>query len=145
MAESAQPAPAVRRMDPQKWARRFRRYTIVFAIVVLVAGFAVFGTRWVPVNMDTVPDVPPGSYCILDKRQSAAQVGSNVFVELPDGELILSRIATRSDDTITLLHPNQASFIPDSRVFGALPHRAIVGTVICVFPPDSGNGSRGGK
>ena len=143
MNPSATAATARRRIDPAVWARRVRRGTLVVAVVLLVAAFALFGTQWVPAGMDTVPDVPAGSYCILDKRLGAAQVGRDVFVTTPAGNLVLSRVVARDAETITVNHPNAGAAAPDSRSFGALPLRAVRGTVICVFPPDTASPARG--
>ena len=124
-------------------ARRIRRWTLVLGIAALVAGYFLFGARWVPADMDTVPAIPPGSFCIVDKRTSAVRVGSHVFVEVPGSGVVLSRVATRTSESLTVRHPNPASRWPDSRTIGSLPLAAVRGTVLGAFPADEDD-ERGG-
>lgn len=124
-------------------ARRIRRWTLLLGVGALVLGYLCFGARWVPADMDTVPEIPPGSFCVLDKRDRAVQVGSHVFVELPGAGVVLTRVATRDGDRITVRHPNPGSAIPDSRAVGSVPLAAVRGTVLGAFAPDGR--SRGGR
>jgi hypothetical protein len=128
----ARTRPAV---DPMRTAKVLRRATVVLAVVAFAWFLLKFGTAWVPANMDTVPGVPPGAWCIVDRWASGLRVGSDVFVETPAGT-VLSRVAALDDDTVTVLHPNAGSRWPDSRTFGALPRRAVASTVLVVFPMD---------
>lgn len=118
-------------------ARRVRQLTLIGALAAGIWVFTCFGTRWVPPGMDTVPEVPPGSYCILDKRQASVKVGSNVFVDVPGTGVLLSRVDTLDGIAITLHNPNPLSQMPDSRALGPVPLRCVVGVVLGVFPRDA--------
>lgn len=97
-----------------------------------------FGAMRVNQQMDTLIDtVPPGSLCIVDKRQGAAQPGDAVFVQLADGGILLSRVTARAaDGSLTVRNDNRDSRWPDSASLGPLPASALRGTVRVVFPPD---------
>jgi hypothetical protein len=128
--------PARRRpaLDKLVIAKMLRRGTVLLAVVAFTWFLLKFGTTWVPAGMDTVPDVPPGSWCIVDRWASGLRVGSDVFVDTPAGP-VLSRVAAVDDDTVTVLHPNAGARWPDSRSFGPLPRRAVTSAVLVVFPP----------
>lgn len=144
MAVTAAPSRDRRRFDPARIATWIRRTTAVCAAALAIWVFTVLGTEWVPRDMDTVPDIPPGSWCVLDRRQSRVAVGSDVFVDVPGLGLVLSRVVELGPDTVTVRHPNAASSVPDSRTFGALPRRCIRGIVRVALPPDTApRGSRG--
>lgn len=129
--------PAGKRVDPLAIARRVRQVTLLLAVGAGIWIFTCFGTRWVPPGMDAVLDAPPGSYCILDKRASSVKVGSNVFVDVPGVGVVLSRIDTMDELSITLHNPNPLSQMPDSRALGPVPRRCVLGVVLGVFPRDS--------
>lgn len=136
------PARAQASFDPTSTARRLRRWSAVLAAAAFTWFLLKFGTAWVPTNMDTVPDVPAGSWCIVDRWSSGLRVGSDVFVDTPEG-VLLSRVATLDADTLTVLHPNGSSRWPDSKHFGVLPRRAVQSTVMVVFRSAGGEPSRG--
>lgn len=127
--------PRVARFDPAGWARWIRRATFVFAAACLIWVFASFGTRWVPAGMNTVPAIAAGSWCLVDVRRSAVQVGSDVFVEVPGSGLLLSRVTHLDADTVSVQNPNPDAGYPDSRVFGALPRACLRGKVVCSLAP----------
>ncbi len=120
--------------DPQRVARWLRRGTALIAVVGFVWLVMRYSTAWVPAGMDTVPGLPPGSWCIID-RHPALRVGADVFVDAPGGRIV-SRIAAVDDTTVTVLHPNSASSVPDSRTFGPLARTQVHGTVLVVFAAD---------
>jgi hypothetical protein len=125
-----QPAPR----DPARLARGLRRATWLLAVVAGVWFFLRFGTAWVPRGMNTVPEAPPGSWCIVDRWAGGLRVGSDVFVDTPAG-LVLSRVTALDAETVTIRHPNVHSGWRDSGDFGPLP-RANVRSVVCVtFAP----------
>lgn len=130
--------PAKRRLglDPSPATKWIKRLTWAVAGVTVLGFFTCFGTQRVPTGMDTVPAIRPGSLCIVDKRKSAIREGSNVFVDVPGGGTVLSRVTALDADTVTVLHPNPGSRLPDSRSFGPLPRRMIRSTVLAVFAPD---------
>ena len=129
------PARSEPRVNPIGSAKRLRRATVVLAVVAFTWFLLQFGTKWVPAGMDTVPGIPPGSWCIVDRWSIGLRVGSDVFVAVPGGE-VLSRVAALDGDTVTVRHPNEHAGAPDSRTFGALPRHAVRATVLVVFPPD---------
>lgn len=143
LGEMASAAPRRARLDPLVLARRLRRLTLLVAAGAAIWFFTCFGAKWVPAGMDTVPEIPPGSYCILDKRQSTVQVGSNVFLEVPGTGLLLSRVAAIDGDTVTVRHPNPRSTLPDSTTLGPLPRRCLCGVVLGVFASGDGGQARG--
>lgn len=117
-----------------------------FALLCGLALWLCFGLLRVPAGMDTTPAVPPGSTCVIDKRSGAAQVGSLVFVDVPGGGTVLSRVReVAADGGLLLRHDNLESRLPDSRALGALPRTALRGTVLTVFVPDTTSELPGGK
>lgn len=120
--------------DPLHWAKWVRRGTLVVGLTVMTWFFLRFGTEWVPRGMDTVPDAPPGAWCVVDRWSRGLRIGSIVFVDTPAGRMV-SRVATLDADTVTLLHPNGASPIPDARTFGTVPRSQVISTVVIALPP----------
>ena len=77
------PARERREVDALVAARWLRRGTVVLAVVAFTWFLLKFGTAWVPANMDTVPGVPPGAWCIVDRWAGGLRVGrSRVLLEL---------------------------------------------------------------
>lgn len=100
--------PSARKVgfDPQPPARWLKRATAVLAVVGGVVFFSWFGTQRVPPGMDTVPTIPPGSLCIIDRRQGTAQIGYHVFVDVPGGGTLLSQV-TQADAAGGVRHEPQ--------------------------------------
>lgn len=126
------------RFDTLRAARLARRAMLPAVLLSAMVLYWCFGVMRVNSAMDTLPDkVPPGSLCVIDKRQSAAGVGDAVFVEAPGGGILLSRVTARGDDgSLTLRNDNSQARFPDSDDFGPVPASALRGTVRVVFPPD---------
>jgi hypothetical protein len=112
-----------------------RRATFVGAIGVFCWFFLRFGTEWVPAGMDTNLALPPGTWCVVDRWSRGVRVGSDVFVDGPDG-LLLSQVAAIDAAAVTLQHANPASLVADSRQFGPLPRAQLRGTVVVGLRPD---------
>ncbi len=129
------PVPAA----PSLRAARFvRRAMLPFAIVCGVVLWWCFGVLRVPQGMDTTPEAPPGSVCIIDKRQGSAQPGKLAFVDLPAGGTLLSRITARDErGLLTLTNDRAQSQLPDSRTLGPLPVARVRGTVLVVLLPEA--------
>lgn len=123
--------------DLQRLTKRLRRITACLGIAFGIFCVVRFGSMWVPARMDTVPTIPPGSWCLVDRWKGGMHVGSDVFVDVDAGR-VLTRIAAIDQDTVTVLHPNGNSAWPDSRQFGLLPHAAVHSTVMVVFAGDGG-------
>lgn len=119
--------------DPASFARRMQRIGWVVAIAAIVVFLLRFGTERVPRGMDTVPDMPPGSLCFVDRSAGSVLVGAHVFLQIPDLGLVLSRVAAVDDQTITIEHPNAHSGWPDSRGLGPLPRACVRSTVLTTF------------
>jgi hypothetical protein len=128
------PTASTPRVDPLRWARSVRRVTFFAGAIAIAWFFLRFGTEWVPRGMDTVPGLPPGAWCVVDRWSRGLRVGSDVFVDTPAGAM-LSRIAALDATSVTLQHPNAASAIPDSRAFGAVPRTNVRGTVVVALQP----------
>lgn len=122
-------------LDVLQLAKRLRRWASLLAVVVFAWFLLQFGTAWVPTGMATVPGIPPGAWCIVDRWSIGARVGSDVFVDTPDGR-VLSRIVALDDRELRVEHPNPFTGFRDSRQFGALPRGALASTVMVVFQPE---------
>lgn len=109
-----------------------RRLTFAATAVIAVLFVMRFRTRWVPAGMDTTSHMPPGSWCLIDRWASGMQVGSDVFVETPEG-VLLSRVRSLDATTLRVEHEDARSRLPDSRKFGPLPRSAVVGKVMVVL------------
>lgn len=136
------PSGSKPRFDVGAQAKRLRRATTWCAIVAFTWFLLQFGAVWVPEGMTTVRAMPPGSWCIVDRWSIGVRVGSQVFVDGPDGR-VLSQVARLDADTVTIEHPNAGSGLRDSRDFGPLPRGAIAATVMVAFPPGARVGSDG--
>ena len=123
-----------RAMSQVRLGRKLRRWGLIPTAILLVWLCLSYGVRRVPDDMDTVPQIPPGAICVIARDSDIAKAGSHVFVRLPDAGVVLTQIESRDGDMIRILHPNAASRWPDSRQFGEVPARAIVGTVLSAFP-----------
>lgn len=130
-------------VDLLRLAKRLRRWASVVAVVVFAWFLLQFGTAWVPAGMATVPGIPPGAWCIVDRWCIGVRVGSDVFVDTPDGR-VLSRVVALEGSEVRVEHPNPFTGFRDSRQFGALPRAALASTVMVVFQPD-GQGARDGR
>ena len=129
------PSPKPQRLQPTTIAKWVRRATFVFGVVAGTWFFLKFGTQWVPAGMNTIPDIPAGSWVIVDRWVSGLRVGSDVFIDTPQGEL-LSRVTELRGDQVIIAHPYQYSGYGDSAQFGALPRGNVRATVVVVFRPD---------
>lgn len=132
-----QPRPVRQGFDPQRAAKVLRRLMLPFAVVAIGVFWWCFGALQVPAGMDTMPAIPPGSVCIIDKRKGSARVGHEVFVDLPQGGTLLSRVVdVDADDRLVLRNDDPQSRLPDSAQLGALPRHCLRGTVLVVFAAD---------
>jgi hypothetical protein len=118
--------------DANRIAKGVRRFTFVAALLGFTWFLLRFGTRWVPAGMDTLPDMPPGSWCLVDRWAKGLRVGSEVFVTTPAGPL-LSRVTELSDAGLRIAHDHRRSAQPEGASFGLLPRSAVEGTVMVVL------------
>jgi hypothetical protein len=79
---------------------RLRPWITRIGLVLAVAGILLFlrtyGVLTVPPGMDTLPEFPPGTVCVIEKWPGEVPIGAAVFVEVDDGSL-LTRVAAVQD------------------------------------------------
>ena len=102
MATATTKPAEVRALSRERLAKRLRRITLVVGVSLGIWAYLCWGARWVPIGMDTVPAIPPGSFCVVDKRASTVKIGSHVFIELPGVGVVLSRVTARNGDRIRI-------------------------------------------
>lgn len=126
--------PRRRGFDPARLGRTIRRATLPLAIVAAIVFFQCFGSMRVPEGMDSMPDIPPGSLCLIDKRSGPPRPGKEVFVAVPDGGTLLTRVvAVGADGSLRVQNDSPTTRLPDSDQFGDLPATALRGVVMVVF------------
>ncbi|MEM7203204.1 MAG: hypothetical protein AAF628_23280 [Planctomycetota bacterium] len=126
-------------MNSLSLARLMRRSTGPVAILCLVLLWWHYGLLRVPVGMDTLPDShPPRTVCLIDKRPSRLQPGAVVFVSLPDGSVLLSRVAEAlADGSVRIRHDNRDSRFRRLERLGPFAAAAVRGLVLTQFTPGS--------
>ena len=129
------PSSKPTRLQATTVAKWVRRGTLVLGVVAGLWFFLKFSTRWVPAGMNTVPEIPAGSWVIVDRWASGLRVGSDVFIDTPHGEL-LSRVTELREDEVVITHPAEYAGYGDSEQFGPLPRAHVRSTVVVVFAPD---------
>lgn len=129
-------------IDPMRYVKGIRRFTVLAAVLTFAWFFLRFGTQWVPRGMDTVPELPPESWCIVDRWASGLAVGSVVFYEGPLG-LMVGRVSEVDGESFAVQNDNTMSRVPDSSSFGKLPRTALRGIVVGALQPSIGD-RRGG-
>ena len=133
-AEDVEAPSRVRDLLPQRLTRLVRRATLAVGLAAVLGALVKFDTCWVAPGMNTVEEIPAGSWLLLDRWSSGLRVGSDVVVETPHGEL-LSRVSALQGETVSILHPNPTATWGDSRLFGPLPLADVRGTVLVAFAP----------
>ena len=125
---------STRELLPHRLARTARRATMLIGVAAVVGFLVKFETRWVPAGIDTVADIPGGSWVLLDRWRSGLRVGSKVFVTTPHGDLV-SVVESVEQRAVTIRHPNPRASFGDSRMFGAISMEDVIGTVVVALPP----------
>lgn len=128
------PSKRPQRSDPLLWARRARRGTLLVGVAVVAWIFLRFTTAWVPSGMNVVPTLPAEAWCLLDKWAVGLRVGSDVFYEGPLGTMV-GRVSALDEHTFEVRNLTPGCTVPDSATFGALPRRALLGTVVTALLP----------
>ncbi len=118
-----------------QWAGRIRRAMLPLAIVLGVLLWWNYGTLTVPRGMDSMPDYPPGTLCIIAKEPGNLAVGQVVFVDLGGGT-VLTRITALDEETVTVRHDADDSALPDSDEVGPLPRSAVRALLLTAFRSD---------
>lgn len=117
------------------------RVTILGLIVAVIIFSSWFGVLRVPQGMDGLKHIIPPAVCLIDKREGSVRAGCSVFVDLPEGGTVLSRVAELSAaGEMRLENDNPDSVQPDSAELGLLPLASLRGVVLVVF---SGQGEPG--
>lgn len=130
--------------DPHRFGRALRRLTLPLAVVAGIWFWTCFGAIQVPQGMDTMPHIPPGSVCLVDKRGDRVREGHEVFVDVPGGGTVLSRVVQLTPERLVVVqHDATTSSLPDSRAFGPLPRENVRGIVLCVFVGDESEAQSG--
>ena len=110
------------------------RITLLGLIVAVLIFSSWFGVLRVPQGMDALKDIIPPSVCLIDKREGSVMEGSAVFVDLPEGGTVLSRVVELlPDGKMRLQNDNDESVQPDSDELGLLPLASLRGVVLVVF------------
>ena len=128
--------PAIRRrgVDPRRVTRWLWRGVPLLMIGAALVFSWCFGVVRVPAGMDALPAISADSVCLIDKREGSVMVGSAVFVDLPEGGTVLSRVAELlPGDKMRLQNDDAESVQPDSEELGLVPLECLRGVVLVVF------------
>lgn len=139
--ENENDEPRSQGLLPQRLARIARRATLVIGLLAIGWFLMKFETRWVPPGVNTIAEVPAGSWVILDRWTTGLRVGSDIYCVTPHGELV-SRVSAIDGDQVSIQHPNPEATWGDSRLFGPIPREQVVGTIVVAFAPDRGESGR---
>jgi hypothetical protein len=137
---SEDPSPSPTGSTPALWdtvriSRLLRRLALPVVLVAFLLFYLSYGWQAVPNGMDTVPEsAPVGSICAIQKRPSAVQVGSLVFLELDRGGLLLSKVsAVLPGGRFLIRHENRDSAFLSYEDLGPFDVRQVRGLVLGVF------------
>lgn len=124
-------------MNPARLRPWVTRIGLVLTLVLVVLFVRTYGMLTVPPGMDTMPDYPPGTLCVIEKWPGEVQIGAVVFVEVEDGSL-LTRVAAVTDGTFQVRHDDPRSRFSrlQGEGLGWLPFARIRGLVLSGFVPE---------
>ena len=94
--------------------------------------------------MDTVPEMPPGTFCFIAKRSGGVAVDSHVFIKIGGGTSCSPAwspwitVPARSRSGTRTRTPGSRTAAPS----GPLPLADVEGLVIGSFKPNTGDGGR---
>lgn len=122
-------------MNTLKATRWVGRLGVPLLLVCALALYWHFDLLAVPEGMDTMPEThPAGTICLIEKSPSGLVQGSVVFVDLPDGSTVLTRVAAVFDDgAIAIRHDNRASVFCYLEQSNPYPATAVRGLVLTMF------------
>ncbi len=128
--------------DTVRLSRWVRRLALPAVLLGLFLFYLHFGWQTVPPAMDTMPEsAPPGSICAIDKLPTGVKVGSVVFVEMPNGGVLLTQVsAVQSDGSFLIRHENRKSQYLGYESHGPYRIESIHGLVLGVFRFGSSSG-----
>lgn len=120
----------------QKAVRRW----VPFVSLALVAGSVGamclwYGLLTVPRGMDTMMDThPPGTVCLIQKTPGGVVADAVVFVDLPEGATVLSRVArVLADGSFEIRHDNRESVFRHLEDLGPFWPADVRGLVVTMF------------
>jgi hypothetical protein len=136
--------------DTVRLSRWIRRLALPVVLLALFFFYLHYGWQTVPGGMDTMPEsAPPGAICAIDKRPAAVKApgpdhpGSLVFVEVPGGGVLLSRVSTvLADGSFQIRHENRKSSYLRFESQGPYPIERVQGLVLGVFRFESSDSGR---
>ena len=104
-------------------------------VVAAVAMWWCFGLLRVPEGMDTMPlSHPEGAVCLIQKRPWSVSPGAVVFLDLPDGSTVLTRVVSVSEDgELKIRHDNRSSRFVGLERGGPYRIEDVRGVVITAF------------
>ena len=124
-------------MNPARLRPWVTRIGLVLTLVLVVLFLRTYGMLTVPPGMDTMPDYPPGTLCVIEKRPAEVSVGAVVFVDVDDGSL-LTRVAAVADGEFQVRHDDPHSRFArlQGEGLGWMPFERIRGLVLTGFVPE---------
>ncbi len=109
---------------------------ILLAVIILgTLLYTQYGLLRVPAGMDTMPDsFPPGTLCLIEKSPSVViPQKSVVFVDLPQGGTVLTRVVEIVGDDLIVQHDNPKSGLGFPGGKGAVELSWVRGLVLTAF------------
>ena len=116
--------------------REGRGLALPVVLLGLLLFYLKFGWQTVPPGMDTMPQsAPPGSVCAIDKHPGVLKPDSSlVFLEVPGGGVLLSRVsAVTPDGRFHIRHENRKSSFLQYESQGPFEMSSVRGLVLGVF------------
>ena len=128
----------MKKSSPEVLGRRIRRVALVGLAVAMVFFFTRYGSYRVIAGMDTMPELPPGTLCIIQHDPARVLTGTSVvLVEVEPDAALLTRVAAVLPDGIRIRHDNRESrFVRyEDRTFPMDAVKALVLTSFAGDPP----------
>lgn len=121
-------------VDPIKLKPWIHRAILLSVIAAGLVMYNNYGWLRVPKGMDTMPDeLPGGTLCLIEKRPSEVVVGSVVFVDLPQGGTVVTRVREIVGDDLIVQHDNPKSRLGFADGKGAVSIEWVRGLVLSGF------------
>jgi hypothetical protein len=125
------------RVDPRKLKPWVRAGVFAAVAVVLYLMWTHYGWMRVPGGCDSMPDLPPGTLCLVAEHPDEVPVGSVVFAAVPGGGVVVSRVVGSDAETVSLEHDDPRSRCGFGRARGAVARGAVLGLVLTWFESGS--------
>jgi hypothetical protein len=123
-------------VNPNRLRPWVMRGGLLATFVVAVLLFTNYGTFRVPDGMDTMPELPPGSFCLIQKEPREVRVGAVVLFRVPGGGMLLSRVAAVHDHGVVVAHDATDSRFGQLQgdAIGVVPFTELAGLVLYAHP-----------